>query len=303
MAGLFVHQGALGDWVITWPILRALAVECGFVFAVASGEKARLAARFIEGVVPVDIETGWHIMHQCDIPMPPMLAVDYFELSHIVSYVSNGVDPWARNILRFAPQASIAYVHPRPPDNWHEHVLNWQYGQIDHQLPLNLAFDDAPTHRTPEGPVVIHPGSGGANKCWPRDYYEVLITELRDAGHRTQVVLGEVELETWPEHVIDNWQERFDVLMPDTLDALADILLEARLVIANDSGPMHLADQLGKPLLALFGPSNLRHWHPNGELAACKVFLPRDLNGSHHMLGPDRIYPLVERWLEMSNYQ
>jgi hypothetical protein len=65
--------------------------ECGFVFAVTQGEKARLAARFIEGVVPVDIEAGWHIMYQSDIPMPPMLAVDYFDLTSIISYVSDGV--------------------------------------------------------------------------------------------------------------------------------------------------------------------------------------------------------------------
>lgn len=302
MAGLFVHQGALGDWVITWPILRALVDECGFVFAVTSGEKARLAARFIDGVVPVDIESGWHIMHQRDIPLPPMLAIDYFELMYVISYVSDGVDAWAHNILRFAPQAGTAFVYPRPPEHWQEHVLNWQYGQIDHQLPLSLGYDDIETNRSPDGPIVIHPGSGGAMKCWPREYFETLIQQLSSAGHRTQVVLGEVELETWPRDVIDDWQQKFDVHLPETLDALANIILDARLVIANDSGPMHLADQLGKPLLALFGPSSLKHWHPNGELAACKVFLPREINSSARMLGPDRIYPLVDRWLEMSNY-
>ncbi len=40
------------------------------------------------------------------------------------------------------------------------------------------------------------------------------------------------------------------------------------LVITNDTGPMHVAAALGKPLLALFGPTNPDRTGPHGQLDA-----------------------------------
>jgi ADP-heptose:LPS heptosyltransferase len=39
-----------------------------------------------------------------------------------------------------------------------------------------------------------------------------------------------------------------------------------RLVISNDTGPMHVAAALGRPLIALFGPTNPRKTGPYGKL-------------------------------------
>jgi ADP-heptose:LPS heptosyltransferase len=41
-----------------------------------------------------------------------------------------------------------------------------------------------------------------------------------------------------------------------SLRELVVLLERAELVIANDSGPMHIAAALGKPLVSLFGPTN-----------------------------------------------
>lgn len=47
----------------------------------------------------------------------------------------------------------------------------------------------------------------------------------------------------------------------DMEDLLA-ILSQCRLLIANDSGPMHLAAALGTPVVAIFGSTNARETHP-----------------------------------------
>ena len=39
-----------------------------------------------------------------------------------------------------------------------------------------------------------------------------------------------------------------------------------RLVISNDTGPMHVAAAVGRPLIALFGPTNPRNTGPYGHL-------------------------------------
>lgn len=46
------------------------------------------------------------------------------------------------------------------------------------------------------------------------------------------------------------------------LDGLLAVLSQCRLLIANDSGPMHLAAGVGTPVLAIFGSTNARETHP-----------------------------------------
>ena len=50
------HCGALGDSILLWPLLRSLVAAHGRVSFVTDASKARLAARFIPGVDPIDAE-------------------------------------------------------------------------------------------------------------------------------------------------------------------------------------------------------------------------------------------------------
>jgi len=40
-----------------------------------------------------------------------------------------------------------------------------------------------------------------------------------------------------------------------------------KFVVSLDSGPMHLADSLGIPVIGLFGPGKLPLWVPSGKLS------------------------------------
>lgn len=48
------------------------------------------------------------------------------------------------------------------------------------------------------------------------------------------------------------------------LDAYAALLGQARLVVANDTGPAHLAAAAAAPLLSVLGPTKTRQWRPWG---------------------------------------
>src|SRR5262249_9718431 len=52
-----------------------------------------------------------------------------------------------------------------------------------------------------------------------------------------------------------------------TLRQLAALIAAARIVITGDSTPMHLAAALGRPMVALFGPTNPRRTGPYGRMA------------------------------------
>jgi heptosyltransferase-2 len=50
-----------------------------------------------------------------------------------------------------------------------------------------------------------------------------------------------------------------------TLGDLVGVLASVRLLVTNDSGPMHVAAALGTPLVALFGPTDWRETAPQGD--------------------------------------
>src|SRR5919201_663395 len=63
-------------------------------------------------------------------------------------------------------------------------------------------------------------------------------------------------------------------LSPLPVDALAAALARVRLLVACDSGPVHLATAVGTPTLALFGPTSPIRWGPLPPGRALSLELP-----------------------------
>lgn len=76
-------------------------------------------------------------------------------------------------------------------------------------------------------------------------------------------------------------------VIPASLFDLAELVRSASLYIGHDTGPTHLAAQLGVPTLALFGPTDASIWRPVGPLARI-IAPPRE-----HLLPADM------SWLEV----
>ena len=265
------HHGALGDWVLTFPILRALN---GRTLAVTARSKARLASRLFPHVAPMDIDEGDLMSLHAEGGARDVGAAWRDRLSgagRIISFVSRGEDPWAENIRRLATRARIAFVNPRPPGHWPEHVCDWHRHQLSDQG-LQLSGADPLRRAAREGPLLIHPGSGGHDKCWPLERFETLINTLRERGREVRVLLGEVESETWPARILARWVHQYDAEQVETLDRLHEILAGAKAFIGNDTGPTHLAAAMGLETIALFGPTSPRLWSPRGP--AVKVLAP-----------------------------
>ncbi|HET9785390.1 MAG TPA: glycosyltransferase family 9 protein [Terriglobales bacterium] len=115
-------------------------------------------------------------------------------------------------------------------------------------------------HLAPGRYVVFAPGSGGT----------VLFRRLAPAVWAA-VAAG---LPEWPIVVVGAWREaelcrQIAVLAPRVLVAtgfsvqeLAGVMAGAAGVIANDSGPMHLAAATGVPVVGIFGPDTPRRYGP-----------------------------------------
>ena len=262
-ATLVVHQGALGDWALVLPILRGLG---GRVIAVSGWSKARLAERLLPGVTAVSIERPpFSRLH--GVVGGDALIAGSFEglegIDRVISFVSDGRDAWAAKVRRVCPGAQFAFVRPRPPDDWSGHTLDWLLHQIGRQG-FDVRGVSPPLMNNPDGPVVVHPGSGGREKCWDRERFERLMDGLVRCGLGVVPVLGEVEVERWDGAELARWRDLFGAVTLTSLSDLADTIAAARLFVGNDSGPSHLSAQMGVPTVALFGPTSPRRWAPLG---------------------------------------
>ena len=87
---------------------------------------------------------------------------------------------------------------------------------------------------------------------------------------------------------------------------LAGVLATARALVSNDSGAMHLAAALGRPVVAMFGPTDERATRPIGPhdvLSAsvfCRPCMLRDCPIDHRCMKritPDMVFAAVSRHL------
>ena len=268
---LVFHQAALGDFVLTFPLLQALP---GRTEVIAPWSKAWLAQTVCEDVRAMDIELfEFSRLHTPGGPsaVSPAVAELFSAAERVISFVSNGGDAWSANMARLTPRAKLAFCLPRPSDDWTGHVCDWHRTQLQEQG-IDLPDVPAPQRPLTDGPILIHPGSGGADKCWPIDRFEHLMTALRDMDRRVLPVLGEVEVERWPKPVLEHWVREHGAALPRTLDDLYQLIDQAGSYVGNDAGPTHLAAQLGVPTVALFGPTDPQRWKPIG--ASVTVIAP-----------------------------
>jgi hypothetical protein len=257
------HQAGVGDFVLTLPILRAMVDPV----VVASWSKAALAQRMVPRVRPVDIEMfEFTRLHAEDGPrsLSPAVREVFEQATRIVSFVSRGDDAWAANVRRLAPRATLACLATRPPADHADHVTAYHQQQLAAQGIAGIAATASPATLSPDAPVMIHPGSGGQDKCWPAQRFEQLIAKLTARGRSVKVILGEAELERWPAKTIKRWSDAYDLAVVLDLPALHELLGGTSQYVGNDAGPTHLAAQMGLPTLALFGPTDPRVWSPVG---------------------------------------
>jgi heptosyltransferase-1 len=115
--------------------------------------------------------------------------------------------------------------------------------------------------------IVLVPGAGQETKCWPTSSFSVVARELwARTGSRPVVVWGPGE-RLLAEAVGRNGDA--EVAVETNLRRLAFTLQMATLVIAGDTGPLHLAAALGTPVVGLYGPTNPARNGPWGQLDRC----------------------------------
>jgi ADP-heptose:LPS heptosyltransferase/lauroyl/myristoyl acyltransferase len=256
----------LGDVVMTVPLLRALRTG-------RPDAEITLLAR--PQFVPLLM--AWRIAdHVRPLPAP---GPAYF--AHFLSFRREYPDVWLlfTNSLRGdleawlsgcrqrfglvrpgRPRPLLSHRYPVPSDFdesarpqlelWHDFLRHFGLEAPPDRSPLGAG--PAPTAAR----IALIPGSeNNPAKRWPVTHWRALIESLPSESFvvcgtaRDRPVADAVAAGFDPTRV-ENQAGRTD------LPAFADLLFRCRLLVTNDTGGMHLANALGVPLLALFGPTN-----------------------------------------------
>ena len=116
--------------------------------------------------------------------------------------------------------------------------------------------------------ILLQPGARWKNKRWPVQHFAELIRALAEKfpsarfailGDKGDQPLGKIISQAAPEKVLN-------LCGATTLPEMIEWVRRGDLLITNDTGPMHVAAALGKPLIALFGPTAPERTGPYGQL-------------------------------------
>ncbi|MGH7333617.1 MAG: lipopolysaccharide heptosyltransferase I [Candidatus Rokuibacteriota bacterium] len=110
--------------------------------------------------------------------------------------------------------------------------------------------------------VVLNPGAGRADKRWPVSRFVELACRLRlEVGATVVVAWGPFEVEQ--ARAIAEGAAAL-LAPPTNLDGLLALLRRIRVMVAADTGPLHLAAALGIPCVGLYGPTDPTRNGPYG---------------------------------------
>jgi len=113
---------------------------------------------------------------------------------------------------------------------------------------------------------IVNPGGNWFAKRWPKQRYASLCKELKAIYGKRILLTGAFKDRELSEEIarMSNGSAT-NICGKTTLKELAVIMRKAKVVVANDSGPMHIAISQKAPTVALFGPTSPEITGPYGS--------------------------------------
>lgn len=280
---LILRGGALGDFVLTLPAIRALRRHWPLATIELIGHPGMAELAVAAGLVNRfrSLDTAgmaqWFVPHRV---WPERERADIASFDLILSYLSDADGVVQANLRAagahrlMACQAiacSPVVVSGHAADHFLRPVTD---------LGISIPIGAEPLLTWPEAlreqgrlclkglgltddVIILHPGSGSSRKNWPVEQFARLADRVRRGMFaRPLFVLGEADAAA--AQALPRLAPAVPVLANRTLKEVASVLAVSRGYAGNDSGITHLAAALGVPIVALFGPTDAAMWGPRG---------------------------------------
>ena len=294
-----IRTGGVGDLVSTLPVLQSLRAiaSVGGLCAIGHETTLSLAEALVDCIESID-RADWAPFFVASGQLPANRIAGLRETDLALSYLPDPDGRFAENLRKAGVRNAITH-NPHPPKDGKVHVVDHLLKplldlgiEITSRVPKisvrHAERDDATRMLKAEPWVAIHPGSGGARKCWPAERFAQVADQIRqELGRRVILFSGPADGDK-AMRVAHGMKTMPVVLHPHSLRLLAALFQQAELYLGNDSGPSHVAAAVGTPAIVLFGPTDPRVWGPRGK--AVKI-----LEGARHLDLHDRLASISER--------
>jgi ADP-heptose:LPS heptosyltransferase len=282
-----LHQGALGDFIVSLPVYQGLHELY-----------PDLKLDFWSHSAHLELVAGapyWGAGHPCHGPeLAPFLHDDLWRQAVLPALFQHAAVTLIFGQAASRPLASrlaarlarpVHWIHSFPPPSTPIPVSRYLVDQvraagfpISASCPLvtprpeeRAAVEEwleSQGCRGAPGFVAVHPGSGALGKVWPLQRWWHAIHWLQERHLPPLLILGPAD-EPLRSLALAALSRGVRVAEGLPLAQLAALLAAARFYLGNDSGVSHLAAAVGIPTIAIFGPRSNRAWHPTGP--HCRV--------------------------------
>ena len=204
------------------------------------------------------------------------------------AWLANGKFTIGMDEAREGARGFYDRIVPRP--SFHTHAVDWYLGVLPLLgVPVHWSFQWLPLRpgpaetvrqqRSADGSrwIVLQPGARWVNKRWPTEYFADLVRQLALAHKNVRfAILGGQEDRSLGETIAKAGPQRcLDLTGKISLPEMVEWIRSCELMVTNDTGPMHVAAALRKPVVALFGPTEPRRTGPYAQLdRALQLNLP-----------------------------
>lgn len=256
---LVIRGGAIGDFILTLPVLRLLretipGCHLEVLGYPAIAELARTAG-LADSIRSLEHRTMAPLFAKT-APIDEALAEHLRSFNLVVSFLYDPDGHFRASLERIGVKTPIECSPLVKPDGPH---ASRQLAQGLEKLAMFL--EDAHLHRahfeshpSDRPRIAIHPGSGSEKKNWPLQNWQ----QVADSFPAAEIIFitGEAEAER---HIQPAGHTTWHSL---PLPELAARLGTCTAFLGHDSGISHLAAACGVPSLLLFGPTDPDIWSP-----------------------------------------
>ncbi len=276
---LVIRGGAIGDFILTLPVLSALreqfpaariellgypriaslALMGGLIDAVGAIESRPLATFFASRAT-----------------LDPAMQEFFGRFALIVSYLYDPDGIFQENVRSCSRSQFIVGPH-RPDEKGSIHATQCFLQPLERLAIFD--FDPIPRLEVPmiggsAGAIgragsarwlAMHPGSGSELKNWPEQRWRELLEQIiQHTSVQILLVGGEAEAGKLDRLAQGLPPDRLRIADKLPLPALAQEFKGCAGFVGHDSGITHLAAAIGIPTIALWGATNKRVWEPRG---------------------------------------
>jgi ADP-heptose:LPS heptosyltransferase len=130
-------------------------------------------------------------------------------------------------------------------------------------LPSDLAEAGAALAGLPDPILTVHPGASDSRRCWPASSFVETMAAV--AGQASIVVVGTGPEAEVAELAAARGIEVRSLVGKLTMPGLVGVLSRSSVLLADDSGPAHLAQAVGTPTVSIYWMGNVINAGPYGR--------------------------------------